>query len=330
MLLKAHEKATRKALQMAIVKSCFTMLTPTHRAIDRKKIAIPERMTDVAGTAQLVALWLHNKAATTQKNYEYDVRCFIAFLLGESPANTRLNDIDLRTVTLNDVQAFADFLENNPKLGSDIRRRRLLAVRSLLRFGHKKGFLNHFVADEVKLPDPKDTLAERIASELEVMTVVALTKNHRDKLLLQFLYYTGARVAETARLTWKDINPNRDRHGQVTLYGKGGKTRVVLIPKNLYNEVLKIKSGDAVFPSRNGGKPLSVRQIQAIVEEAGKRAGIDGFSPHWLRHAHASHALDRGAPIQLVQQTLGHSSLAVTTRYAHARPNDSSGLYLPR
>ncbi|MEP0755582.1 site-specific integrase [Trichocoleus sp. Lan] len=52
-------------------------------------------------------------------------------------------------------------------------------------------------------------------------------------------------------------------------------------------------------------------------------------SPHWLRHAHASHSLDRGAPIHLVQATLGHESVATTSRYLHARPNDSSSLYLP-
>ncbi|MBU4356156.1 MAG: tyrosine-type recombinase/integrase, partial [Proteobacteria bacterium] len=59
------------------------------------------------------------------------------------------------------------------------------------------------------------------------------------------------------------------------------------------------------------------------------RAGIEGaVSPHWLRHAHASHALDRGAPIHLVQATLGHASVATTGKYLHARPDDSSARYL--
>ncbi len=66
-----------------------------------------------------------------------------------------------------------------------------------------------------------------------------------------------------------------------------------------------------------------------IVREAAHRVGIEGnVSPHWLRHSHASHSLERGAPIHLVQKTLGHSSIATTGRYLHANPADSSALYL--
>ena len=67
-----------------------------------------------------------------------------------------------------------------------------------------------------------------------------------------------------------------------------------------------------------------------IVKNAAKRAGIEGnASQHWLRPSHASHSLDRGAPIHLLQKTLGHSSVAITEMYLHARPTDSRGLYLP-
>ena len=66
-----------------------------------------------------------------------------------------------------------------------------------------------------------------------------------------------------------------------------------------------------------------------IVREASQRAGIPAnVSTHWLRHAHASHALDRGAPIHLVQATLGHRSVATTSRYLHARPGESSAGYV--
>jgi integrase/recombinase XerD len=69
--------------------------------------------------------------------------------------------------------------------------------------------------------------------------------------------------------------------------------------------------------------------VERIVTRAARRAGIDKHvSPHWLRHALASHALDRGAPIHVVQQTLGHASLATTSKYSHARPGDSAGLYV--
>ena len=87
-------------------------------------------------------------------------------------------------------------------------------------------------------------------------------------------------------------------------------------------------AGRPVFESRQGG-PLSAVQVLRIVRKAAQRAGLElAVSPHWLRHAHASHALDHGAPIHLVQATLGHASVATTGRYLHARPSDSSARYL--
>jgi integrase/recombinase XerD len=119
----------------------------------------------------------------------------------------------------------------------------------------------------------------------------------------------------------------------VTVFGKGGKTRAVLLPASLWKELQEIVPADAepdapVFVSRKGG-PISAPQSWRIVRAAAKRIGITAdVSPHWLRHAHASHALDRGAPIHLVQATLGHASVATTDRYLHARPQDSSSRYL--
>ena len=77
------------------------------------------------------------------------------------------------------------------------------------------------------------------------------------------------------------------------------------------------------------GSTLDASQIHRIVKAAAERTGLSAsVSAHWLRHAHASHGLERGAPIHLVQATLGHSSVATTGRYLHARPSDSSARYL--
>jgi len=83
-----------------------------------------------------------------------------------------------------------------------------------------------------------------------------------------------------------------------------------------------------VFRSRRGGH-LDASAVERIVQKAATRAGIAGrVSPHWLRHAHATHALECQCPIPLVQATLGHASVATTGRYLHARPTDSSARYL--
>ena len=81
--------------------------------------------------------------------------------------------------------------------------------------------------------------------------------------------------------------------------------------------------------SEQNGYHLCRKQVYQIVQQAASRAGIEAkVSPHWLRHSHASHSLDRGAPLSLVQQTLGHSTIATTQKYLHAKPDDSSGMYL--
>ena len=117
------------------------------------------------------------------------------------------------------------------------------------------------------------------------------------------------------------------------MFGKGSKTRVVLLPNTIWRELLRFRQhadlDDAVFQSRSGGGHLHPSMVERIVTKAAQRAGVEGkVSPHWLRHSHATHALERGAPIHLVQATLGHASVATTGRYLHARPTDSSSKYL--
>ncbi len=178
----------------------------------------------------------------------------------------------------------------------------------------------------------KDTQAERILPEETVIRMVTGEARPRNRALLRVLYGAGLRVSELTGLRWRDVS-ERDDTAQITVYGKGGKTRHVLLSAGTWEALLEIRGDagpdDAVFRSSRGGGPLDARQARRIVAAAALRAGIDAkVSPHWLRHAHASHALDRGAAIHLVQATLGHSSVATTGRYLHARPTESSSKYL--
>jgi integrase/recombinase XerD len=178
-------------------------------------------------------------------------------------------------------------------------------------------------------------LTERYLTEDEVMRMIHLTKDPRDLAILKTLYSGGLRVSELVGLNWEDLQPRDHGTGQVTLLGKGNKKRVVVVSAGTYQNLLAIKPAEArafdpVFlSSREGVNRLSVRMVQVVVDKARVRAGIEKkVSPHWLRHAHASHALDRNAPIHLVQATLGHASVATTGRYLHARPTESSGRFL--
>ena len=320
----------------------------------RKRDPQATQMAEVNSTSGLVALWLHGFSPETVRSYEYDIRCFIGFMTGKKASSVTLNDLDLRTVKLNDVQAYIDFLIHKKYSPASLNRQ-LAAVKSLFAMAFDCGYLAFNAPARVKGVKQKDDLAERILSEFETMQLLATASRKvvkrtnksksnlspkekialRNYLLLEFLYYTGARVSEVARLTWRDIKANRNGLGQVTLFGKGGKTRTVLLSSSLYRDLLATRTTKdpeaAVFASRKGDKPLQARQIRKIVNDTAAEAGLSGsVSPHWLRHSHASHSLDRGAPPQLVQQTLGHQSLHTLTRYAHARPSDSSGLYLPK
>jgi integrase/recombinase XerD len=162
--------------------------------------------------------------------------------------------------------------------------------------------------------------------------MIALESNPRNKLILKLLYGAGLRVSELCYLKWCDVKSSGES-GQITVFGKGGKTRAVLLPVSLYRDIQNLRGDrshdDSVFMSRKNHGHLDPSMVMRIVRAAAARVGIEqNVSPHWLRHCHASHSLDRGAPITLVQSTLGHSNVATTSKYLHARPNDSSARYL--
>ena len=115
--------------------------------------------------------------------------------------------------------------------------------------------------------------------------------------------------------------------------GKGGYVRQVLLPDTVSRSLLSLLgdagANDPVFPSRKRGGRLTERAVHAMVKRAAAAAGITrAVSPHWLRHAHGSHAIDRGASLPEVQATLGHGNISTTSGYLHARPSSSSGLKL--
>jgi hypothetical protein len=168
-------------------------------------------------------------------------------------------------------------------------------------------------------------------TENEVYPLLKVYQGGRNALLLRVVYFAGLRVSEVCQLRWRNLT-ERGHGGQITVFGKNGKTRAILLPADIWAELQSLRRGASpeapVFPSRSG-KHLDRGRVSRILRAAAEQAGITvPVSPHWLRHAHASHALDRGAPIHLVQSTLGHSSVATTSMYLHARPGDSSSRFL--
>jgi integrase/recombinase XerD len=282
---------------------------------------VPDAMR-VSCDDQLIELWLHGRSPHTQRAYRADIERF------RSRAGKALC-----MVTLADLQDFADSLGG---IAPASRYRTLSAIKSLLAFGHRLGAWPFDVGRVLRLPAIRNRLAERILPEADLHSILGLESNPRNRAMLALLYASGARVSELCGLCWRDLQPNGEG-GQITVLGKGSITRAIQVPVSVWKLVSGLRSAqagpdDPVFRSRkakSGGglRPLAVLRI---VRRAARRAGIElPVSPHWFRHAHASHALDRGAPIHLVQATLGHASVATTGRYLHARPQDSSSRFLP-
>jgi integrase/recombinase XerD len=298
-------------------------------------IAQPQVSGDASGApndGRLIELWLHGKSDATVDAYRSDLTKFVDFTEAKP----------LRTVTLSDVQDFADFISE--LLAPASQARILAALKSLFAFGHQVGYLPFDVGRPVKLPSRRDERAQRILSADDVHAMIAHAKRGRDCALVRTLYIGGLRVAEAVALTGRDLITRDDGGGgagggQLAVFGKGSKTRPVLVPRSLFDELsdLTLPEPDApLFRSQKKGpngepRPITARQAERIIKATARKAGLKNaseVSPHWLRHAHASHAMDRGAKIHLVQATLGHSDISTTGRYLHARPEESSALYL--
>lgn len=277
--------------------------------------------------ARFLALWLHGKSEKTIRAYTSEMARYYA-TTGKSLQETRLED----------VYQFVDSLVH---LAPASRNRALAAVKSALSFGVKSGYLKVNVGLLARLPKLENRLAERIMSEASIARMLALETNQRNHAILVLLYRAGLRCAELCNLTWRNLQ-ERDETGQITVFGKGDKTRSVLLTRDTWLEVMALANrfvqlpGDYVFQSRQArsraGKAdrrLDESMVFRIVQAAARQAGIAGnVSPHWMRHAHATHALENGAPITLVKETLGHRSIETTAKYTHVRPNASSGQYL--
>ena len=202
---------------------------------------IPSRVHD---DERLIAMWLHGKSDNTRDAYFRDVLLFTDFV-----------DKPLPQVDLADLQAYVDSLSG---YRPSTRARKLSSVKSLLSFGHRLGYLRVNVGAVVKPPPVKDTLAERILDEQDVAAIIRSEPNRRNQLMLDLLYKSGMRVSELCALTWRDV---RDRRGslQVTVFGKGGRTRVILLPARLSTALARLSKRrggfKGRFPKRRGRAP---------------------------------------------------------------------------
>lgn len=268
-------------------------------------------------------------ARNTLDSYGRDLNRYAARLRSQGIVN--LADVDERTVA-----AFLVALRKGdpdaeiPALAPSSAARALVAVRGLHRFAAAEHLVAADVAREVRPPQagrrlPKSLSVDDVLRLLDAAGgagAVAGPRELRDRALLEVLYSTGARISEAIGLDVDDV----DTEGRsVLLRGKGGKERVVPVGRPALEAVdaflvrgrpaLAKRGGPALFLNVRGGR-LSRQSAWQVLQDSAYRAGIAaGVSPHTLRHSFATHLLEGGADVRVVQELLGHASVSTTQIY---------------
>lgn len=207
--------------------------------------------------------------------------------------------------------------------------RRTAAARAFSTWAYRQGYISTDAAARLKAPKVNRPLPTVVKGERAGELVEAGTADDahpaeylRDRAMLELLYATGIRVGELTGLNLGDVDLAR---GLAHVTGKGNKQRVVPFGDEAaaaVSEWLEFGraelAGDtqAMFVGSRGGR-IDQRQVRRIVERAGQRAGVENVSPHTLRHTTATHMLEGGADLRVVQEMLGHTSLQTTQIYTH-------------
>lgn len=276
------------------------------------------RQTNATIDSEIIVSWLSDKSKSSRVTYASAVRQFLTFT-GKILADMRVEDIQqwVRSFELRNYSPYTIKVK-------------VCTIKSLLTYCYEVGYLPVNVGKRVKPPNPKQGLSQRILDSSEVSRLIKATAPGRDRLLFSLIYACGLRVSEICALTWSDLTP-RDEGGQALIYGKGQKSRIVLVPDGLWqglNQLPRSNKTDAVFYSYRH-KPLDRTWIHKLLKKAALSAGVNpAASSHWLRHSHATHALEGGCDLHLLQQSLGHADLGTTQKYLHARPDRGSSQHL--
>ncbi|MEA3475226.1 MAG: site-specific tyrosine recombinase XerD [Candidatus Cloacimonadota bacterium] len=239
-----------------------------------------------------------------------------------------INDEDLKKVNAQKVIEFLNYLYKNKAEDTTVARKRS-SLANFYKFLLGEELINEPIFE--KFPAPKISLKlPDVLSIEEVNTLINSVKTNdkyglRNRAMLEFLYSTGARISEMIHLRISDILWNG---GLVRLFGKGRKERYVPISNialeycqkylnEARNKLLKEKQSNIMFLNRFGNK-LSRMGCWKIFEKYVMEAGIKAkVSPHTLRHSFATHLLEGGANLRVVQALLGHSSISTTQIYTN-------------
>ncbi len=270
----------------------------------------------------ILASWLYQKGPKTQRYYKRIVRQFFQTFPSLSIRTTEVTHLSL---FLKAYGFKADSTRNTYKN----------ALSSLFTFATKAGYIPRNPALALESLKTPDRLYTKVLSQDQVQQMILKAKSPRDQMILKILYFTGIRVDELSKLR-KSSFQNSENGWVMWVEGKGRKVRSLHIPPHFRGEIenylVQLPSDFLFTTERNcfgAYQPLSNSQIFRVVKKAAKEAKLSvAPSPHWLRHTSATHAIEAGAPIHVVQRSLGHESISTTGKYLDLRPRESVGDYL--
>lgn len=285
------------------------------------------RNTDESTAEALLAAYLgmlaaeRNRSAYTLRNYTTDLRHFFAFLAADQ--------IDLLTVDRHTVRSYLASLMEAHVAPASIARK-VSTLRSFYRFLVQTERVETNPCEGMRGPKRERRLPNFLSEE-EVSALVAAPASDkpsglRNRALLELLYAAGVRVSEVFNLNTADLDMS-DEGGALRVRGKGNKQRMVLVGRPAARALqrylregrprLAKRSEEALFLNRDGER-LSVRAVQGIVRRSALACGLDRRTyPHLLRHTFATHMLDGGADLRIVQELMGHASANTTQVYLH-------------
>ncbi|GGF35320.1 tyrosine recombinase XerD [Marmoricola endophyticus] len=270
-------------------------------------------------------------ARNTLASYRRDLRRYLAHL--QHHGVTSLDEVQETTVT-EFLMALREGDDEHPPLSASSAGRAVVAVRGFHRFAVRDDLAGRDPAARVRPPAPAKRLPKALStSDVEALIEAAGAPGtalaRRDRALLELLYATGARISEVVGLDVDDLDLDAMDADQavVLLHGKGGKERVVPVGsfaadavggyvRAARTDLVSAGRGSpALFLNARGGR-LSRQSAWTVIVRAAERAGITAeVSPHTLRHSFATHLLEGGADVRVVQELLGHASVTTTQIY---------------
>ena len=215
--------------------------------------------------------------------------------------------------------------------------RKISAIKTYITFLEKFNYIKENFSELISIPK-KSKVLPKVMTRKEIDHLIkhienSSKKNLRDSALIELIYSTGLRVSEVSALTIGNINFD---NSEIDVLGKGNKERIVMFNKKSKEKLLSYLRNDKrsiasksspLFQNRFGGR-LSTRSIQRILKKYLNFSGINSkYTTHTLRHSFATHLLEGGADIKVIQQLLGHSSAETTKIYTHISSNNLKNVY---